>query len=127
MELFRNRLYEAMRRAGLRQVDLERKTGISRSSISRYLSGGYEPNGDRLHRLAVALGVSEPFLLGYDVAPDREPEDVAAAKAETLEEEMSRRMLEEIKAIYGRMSFSARGSVFEYIRKMEAADVDPET
>lgn len=119
MELLKNRLYEAMARAGLRQVDLERTTGISRSSLSRYLSGGYEPNGDRLHRLAVALDVSEAYLLGYDVAPDRDPEDVAVKKAETLEEEMSRRMLERIAEYYNRMPFSGRVALYEEVMKKE--------
>lgn len=120
------RLHDAMVRAGMRQVDLEKKTGISRSSLSRYLSGAYEPNADKLHRLAVALDVSEAWLLGYDVAPDRLPAEEAAAVSETLEEEMSRRMLDEIAALYGRMSFSARVALFEYVKK-EASRVDPQT
>lgn len=127
MEPLKNRLYEAMARAGLRQVDLERTTGISRSSLSRYLSGGYEPNGDRLHRLAVALDVSEAYLLGYDVEPDREPEDLAEKKAETLEEEMSRRMLERITAYYERLTFSGKVALFEDVKKREAGHVYPET
>lgn len=119
MEPLKNRLYEAMARAGLRQVDLERTTGISRSSLSRYLSGCYEPNADRLHRIAVALDVSEAYLLGYDVAPDRDPEDVATKKAETLEEEMSRRMLERIAEYYNRMPFSGRVALYEEVMKKE--------
>lgn len=127
MEPLKNRLYEAMARAGLRQVDLERTTGISRSSLSRYLSGSYEPNGDRLHRLAVALDVSEAYLLGYDVKPDREPEDLAEKKAETLEEEMSRRMLEQIAGYYERLTFSGKVALFEDVKKREAGHVYPET
>lgn len=127
MELLKNRLYEAMTRAGLRQVDLEKKTGINRSSLSRYLSGDYEPNGDRLHRLAVALDVSEAYLLGYDIAPDREPEEEAAAAAETFEEEMSRRMLERMVAYYNRLTFSGRVALYEEVMKKGAADGCPET
>lgn len=119
------RLHDAMVRAGMRQVDLEKKTGISRSSLSRYLSGAYEPNADKLHRLAVALDVSEAWLLGYDVAPERLPAEDAAAISETLEEEMSRRMLDEIIAVYDRMSFAGRVALFEYVKK-EASRVDPQ-
>lgn len=106
-----------MNRAGLRQVDLEKTTGISRSSLSRYLSGTYEPNADKLHRLAVALDVSEAYLLGYDVAPDREAPEVVEAKVEMLEEEMSRRMFEKISDIYNALSFSARVQLYEDIMK----------
>lgn len=127
MESLKDRLYLAMVRAGLRAVDVSQKTGISKSSLSRYLSGGYEPNGDRLHRLAVALDVSEAYLLGYDVAPDREPEDVAEKKAETLEEEMSRRMLEQIAGYYERLTFSGKVALFEDVKKREAGHVYPET
>ena len=120
------RLHDAMVRAGMRQVDLEKKTGISRSSLSRYLSGAYEPNADKLHRLAVALDVSEAWLLGYDVAPERLTAEDAAAISETLEEEMSRRMLDEIITVYDRMSFAGRVALFEYVKK-EASRVDPQT
>lgn len=125
MEELKKRLYDAMARAGLRAADVSKKTGISRSSLSRYLAGDYEPNADKLHRLAVALGVSEAWLLGYDVAPERLPAEDAAAISETLEEEMSRRMLDEIIAVYDRMSFAGRVALFEYVKK-EASRVDPQ-
>lgn len=127
MESLKDRLYLAMVRAGLRAVDVSKKTGISKSSLSRYLSGGYEPNGDRLHRLAVALDVSEAYLLGYEIAPDREPPEVAEKKAETLEEEMSRRMLEQIAGYYERLTFSGKVALFEDVKKREAGHVYPET
>lgn len=125
MEQLKDRLYSAMARAGMRQVDLERKTGIGRSSLSRYLSGDYEPNADRLHRIAVALDVSEAYLLGYDVEPDREPPETAKKAGETLEQEMSRRMLERLVEYYNRLSFSGRVSLYEEMMKREAAHVDP--
>lgn len=125
MEELKYRLYDAMIRSGLRAADVSKKTGISRSSLSRYLAGDYEPNADKLHRLSVALDVSEAWLLGYDVAPERLPAEEAAAVSETLEEEMSRRMLDEIAALYGRMSFAGRVALFEYVKK-EASRVDPQ-
>lgn len=127
MESLKNRLYIAMARAGVRAADLSRRTGIGKGSISKYLSGGYEPNADRLHRIAVALDVSEAYLLGYDVAPDREAAEAAVARAETLEEEMSRRMLERITAYYNRLSFSGKVALYEEMMKREARDVNPET
>ena len=61
------RLKEAMRDAGKKQIDLARETGLSHSTISRYLSGAVEPRQDATHKLAIALGVSELWLWGYEV------------------------------------------------------------
>ena len=65
------RLKEAMAMAGKRQADLVRETGLDRGSISSYLSGKYEPKQKAIYKLAQALGVSEAWLLGYDVAMHR--------------------------------------------------------
>lgn len=61
------RLKEAMQQAGLKQVDLVKKTGIDKSSISLYISGKVTPKGDKLYKLSVALGVSPTWLSGFDV------------------------------------------------------------
>lgn len=63
----KTRLQEAMRICGKKQIDLERETGINRSTISRYLSGKYEPKADAIHKLAISLNCSETWLWGYDV------------------------------------------------------------
>ena len=63
----RDRLKEAMNICGKKQIDLERETGINRSTISRYLSGKYEPKADAIHKLAISLNCSETWLWGYDV------------------------------------------------------------
>lgn len=57
-----------------KQVDLERETGIARSAISRYLSGEYEPKSKPIYELAKALGVSEQWLMGYDIPMERPKE-----------------------------------------------------
>lgn len=68
------RLREAMSLRGKKQIDLVRETGINRSAISRYLSGEYEPKNKPIYELAKALDVSEMWLMGYDVPPDRPQE-----------------------------------------------------
>jgi transcriptional regulator with XRE-family HTH domain len=70
----RDRLQEAMQLRGLRAIDLVDKTGIPKNTISYYLSGKTEPKADRLYALAVALDVSEAWLLGYEVPITRKPE-----------------------------------------------------
>ena len=69
-----DRLDEAMKEAGKKQIDLSRETGLSHSTISRYLSGAVEPRQDATHKLAVALNVSELWLWGYDVPKSRTAE-----------------------------------------------------
>ena len=61
------RLREAMKLAGKKQIDLAQETGLSHSTISRYLSGNVEPRQDAATKLAAVLGVSEMWLWGYDV------------------------------------------------------------
>lgn len=74
------RLKEIMRQKGLKQVDilekvklLEAKTGtkLSKVDLSQYVNGKVEPRQDKLYVLALALNVSEAWLLGYDVPQDR--------------------------------------------------------
>ena len=68
------RLQEAMRNAGKSQADLVRETGIGKSNISRYISGRFDPKSDAVHKLAVALNVSEMWLWGCDVPMERSTE-----------------------------------------------------
>ncbi len=68
------RLREAMEDAGKKQIELSVETGLSHSTISRYLSGKVEPRQEAIIKLAKALGVSEWWLWGYDVPRSRTPE-----------------------------------------------------
>ena len=68
------RLQEAMTAAGKKQIELAHETGLSHSTISRYLSGTVEPRQAAVIKLAKALDVSEWWLYGYDVPMTRTPE-----------------------------------------------------
>ena len=68
------RLKEAMEYAGKKQIDLAKETGLSHSTISRYLSGQVEPRQDAAIKLGRALNVSEWYIWGYDVPRQRAPE-----------------------------------------------------
>lgn len=68
------RLQEAMRAAGKKQIDLAHETGLSHSTISRYISGAVEPRQAAIIKLAKALDVSEWWLYGYKVPKNRTPE-----------------------------------------------------
>jgi transcriptional regulator with XRE-family HTH domain len=71
---FKTRLKEAMTAKGLRSADIVEMTGIPKVTISYYLSGKTEPKSDRVYTLAKLLGVSEAWLLGYDVPKARTAE-----------------------------------------------------
>lgn len=67
METFAARLNRAMEMRGMKQVDLANKTGLSKSQISKYVNGIIEATQTPLYKLAIALNVSEPWLMGCDV------------------------------------------------------------
>jgi transcriptional regulator with XRE-family HTH domain len=62
-----DRLKEAMLLAEKTQADLVRDTGLSKSTLSRYLSGEFEPKQNAIGKLASSLNVNEMWLWGYDV------------------------------------------------------------
>lgn len=69
-----DRLQEALNFRNMKQADLSRLTGIDKASISLYLKGKYAPKGDKLYKIALALGVSPQWLSGFNV-PMVEPLD----------------------------------------------------
>jgi transcriptional regulator with XRE-family HTH domain len=65
------RLSEALRIKGVKQVELCKQLDIPKGPMSHYLSGKYEPRQSRLNEIAIALNVSEAWLMGYDVPMER--------------------------------------------------------
>ena len=68
---FAKRLKEAMERVGMNQVELSRKSGITKSGITQYVSGKYEAKQEALYLIAKALDVNEAWLMGHDVPKER--------------------------------------------------------
>lgn len=64
MNIFSQRLKQAMDEQRVTQTDLCTKTGLGKSSISQYVSGKNTPNGVRMKMLADALNVSSDWLSG---------------------------------------------------------------
>lgn len=60
------RIREEMVRQNLTMTDLANKSGLSRSTISRYVSDSIEPKQNAVGALAKALHVSPAWLLGFD-------------------------------------------------------------
>ncbi len=68
---FKNRFNKAISAKNIKPVELAQSTGLSKSTISHYMSGYSKPKSDKLFILAKALDVSEPWLMGLDVPMDR--------------------------------------------------------
>ena len=60
------RLTETMEEKKISPAELSRRTGIDKSSISRYCSGEYNPGKRNFFRLADALEVNPAWLAGED-------------------------------------------------------------
>lgn len=66
MATFRERLEIALKNSGLSAADLSRVTGINEGAISQYRKGAYKASQRTLEKLAGALSVSIPWLMGLD-------------------------------------------------------------
>ena len=64
MDVFKNRLTEAMQLRGIRASELSLRTGLSKARISQYVNGKFVPKSDAVLLIAEALRVSELWLLG---------------------------------------------------------------
>lgn len=65
------RLKQALSESGMQPAELAKAIGLNKSSVSRYLSGQYEPKQEAINKMAMALNVSEMWLWGYDVDKER--------------------------------------------------------
>lgn len=70
-ESFSKRMKEAMNIRNIKQIDLVEKTGLTKSAISQYYSGKYEPKQIAVLKLAEALNVNVAWLMGYDVPMEK--------------------------------------------------------
>lgn len=89
-----DRLREVMKKRGLRQVDIldmvkpyceQYGVRLGKNDLSQYVNGKVEPRQEKLTILGLALGVSEAWLMGYDVSEDRDPNSFPS-NLELLEE-----------------------------------------
>ena len=71
--VFRQRLQDAMDRAGLNKSNLSEQIGVDRSTISQLLSENHArlPNAQVIGECAHTLGVSADWLLGLSARPER--------------------------------------------------------
>lgn len=70
--IIKDRLNEALKLRGMNISELAEKSGLNKSSVSRYLSGYMIPRSKAIEKMAIALKVSPAWVLGYDVTMDGE-------------------------------------------------------
>ncbi|GAX47271.1 helix-turn-helix domain-containing protein [Pseudolactococcus reticulitermitis] len=70
MNIFSERLKQALNERGMKPIELSELTGISKSSISDWINGKYEAKSDKILLIAKALNVNESFLIGLQVPMD---------------------------------------------------------
>ncbi len=96
------RLKEIMEEKDLKQAEIVRlceplchkyNVKFNKSDLSQYLSGKTVPNQDKLHILCKALGVSEAWMMGFDVIKERtenyQPQNVTFKNLNSLYETLS--------------------------------------
>ena len=102
IDSFKNRLAKALSNKQMKAITLSEIIHINRSSISQWLSGVNEPNGENLINIAKALNVSEMWLLGYDVPMNNEKttnkEEIKGTaylvESDILDQELAKKMVQ---------------------------------
>lgn len=74
-ESFANRLSKALLIRNMKPIDLSKKSGINKATISEYLKGKYEAKQTNIYLLAKALNINEAWLMGFDTNIDRTPDN----------------------------------------------------
>ena len=78
------RLLRAMERAGINQVELAKRIGVTHGTISQYLSDTIVPRQNRIAAMAKVLGVSPAWLWGFDVEMTEEEQKKRQAKIDYI-------------------------------------------
>ena len=123
-ETFADRLEQAMRERGLKQVDLlhiaaAEQVKLGKSQLSQYVSGKTIPRSGVLEFLARALGTTPGFLLeGRDAAPPENPEpfnsEIEPKKGTAMREFNKSSKLDNV-------LYDVRGPVVDEAHRMEQA------
>ena len=65
------RIKKALSVRNIKQAELCDRANISKSTLSEYLKGKYEPKQDKIFLMAQALNVDPVWLMGYDVPMEK--------------------------------------------------------
>lgn len=73
---FSLRFKMALEQKGMTRAELSRATGIAETTLYGYYHGAYEPKQNNIYLIARALGVTEAFLLGFDLIKDEDENEL---------------------------------------------------
>lgn len=80
MYRIKDRIKEALELRGMLPIELARKSGINKGSISRYLKGEMIPKQSKIVDMSRALNVSPAWLLGYDAPMEGTGDEIVITK-----------------------------------------------
>ena len=92
MEDIKERIKKALEIRGMMPVDLARKSGINKGSISKYLKGDVIPKQSAIGAMAKALQVLPSWLMGYDVPMEAVTQEVTSIDISKLSKENIKRL-----------------------------------
>ena len=92
MEDIRERIKKALEVRGMMPVDLARKSGINKGSISKYLKGDVIPKQSAIGAMAEALHVLPSWLMGYDVPMEAVTPEATTVDISKLSKENKKRL-----------------------------------
>lgn len=110
------RLKQLMDERNIRQVDILsaaapfcKKYGIKldKSALNQYISGKVTPGQKKLTILGLALGVSEAWLMGYDVPMERNTTPIV---------EMNDRRTQEFISLFGQLSAEQQNLIIHQLK-----------
>lgn len=115
------RIRQALDENRMSQQDLADKTGISKSSISQYLSGKVEPKQDRIYEIAKVLNVNPGWLMGFDADMAYQFRTGNSAQVRTLVEVYNQLNAEQQNrlATYAELLLSKQGELDELDEQIE--------
>lgn len=114
-----DRLRQIMKERHLRQIDIVnmaspycKKYGVKlgRNDLSQYVSGKTEPGQYKLSILGMALNISEAWLMGFDVPPER------------ISPDAPERSTHSISAAYDELNEQGRAELMRYARYLLNCD-----
>ena len=126
---FSERLRRIMEERGMTQSELAQLSGVSKSSISRYISGAWKGKQDTVYNLAHVLNVSEAWLMGYDVPMERQQlaQSTAASLVDTVSNLLplpKTRNVPRLGTIAGGETILAQENIEDYDKAPEGVNCD---
>ncbi len=109
MYKIKDRLKEALEIRKMLPVELARRSGINKGTISRYLKGEIIPKQSKIAELARALNVSPAWLLGYDTPMESDNVEMNE-KIEVDTSKLTKQNLDRLLAYYQALIDSQEGN-----------------